>query len=167
VKPYDGYNNSYRKGQKVFYTPKKPRWKRTFVDSMLNALNTVPGAALIGATPKVHLWTGAIAFDSNSALAVFTAAECNFTGYTAPALGVPSGPVNAFTDVRALLGTALFTLTGTAVVQSASGYWVDAGASPDWIVAEAFTSPIPFSSIGDFLDLDLLFSVALMPTVGV
>lgn len=151
----------------MFYTPKTPRWKRTFVDTMLAALSTVPGGALIGATPKVHLWTGIIAFDSNTALSVFTGAECSFTGYTAPALGTLVGPVNPFTDIRAMLGTASFIMTGTTTTQNASGYWVDAGATPDWIVAEAFTTPLPFGAIGDFLDLDLLFSIALMPTVGV
>jgi hypothetical protein len=143
------------------YVAKNPVWKMSFIDSFLTALQTVPGAALIGATPKIHLFTGALNPSPTNVIADFTAIETSFTGYAAPALGIYGLHFNMGNNIRGALATGTFVLTGTAVTAVANGYWVDAGASPDWIVAERFPTPFPFAYTGDFLAMELALALSL------
>lgn len=146
----------------MFFQSQKPVYKRSFIDKYIAALSTVPGSALIGATPKIHLFSGSLIPSMDNVLADFTALECNFTGYVASVFTVVGGPFNGDLHTRVLLGSAAFYLTGLTITQNANGYWLDAGTTPDWIVAERFPSPIPFSFVGDVLILN-----PMIPQIGI
>lgn len=150
----------------MMYATKGGVWKQSFIDKFLAALSAVPGGALIGATPKVHLYAGSLVPTPQNVIGDFTALECNFTGYVAQTLNIVLASVNPVRNVRADLAIATFGLSGTTTTQNANGYWVDAGASPDWIIAERFPQPMPFANPGDFLDLSLMFALAcLLPSM--
>jgi hypothetical protein len=66
-----------------------------------------------------------------------------------------------------MLVTKEFALgSSPTVTQEVAGYWVDAGATPDWVLAETFPSPVGFFSEGDFLTLSVLLGLTLVNQVG-
>jgi hypothetical protein len=132
------------------------------IDNFLKALTTVPVGALL-VTPKVHLLMGTLAFSGTTPIASFTALEATFTGYAAQPLPTLTGPGNMAVATRGMIANNNFLAGPTlTVANTLYGYWVDAGATVDWVLAELFPTPIPISLPGDFLDLGIM-----MPLLGV
>jgi hypothetical protein len=143
-----------------------PTWRSGFVDTFLAALGAIPAAALL-VTPKIHLYSGVLAINQNLTQAMLTGAECNFSGYAAQVPAITTVPANVGVNVRGESADCIFGMSSPATVsQSANGYWMDAGATVNWVVAEAFANPIPFSSPGDFLDLAVILGLYLLPIMG-
>lgn len=147
----------------MYHTANKPTWRRTIIEGMLAALMTRPAAALI-ATPKIHLWVGDLTIDSQTPLATFTGAEATFSGYPAggATLGVLSVPLNLLPEVIGLHADNDFIVSDPpTITETVSGYWIDYGAGADWLVAEAFASPVPMAAFGDFLVIEILLPLPL------
>lgn len=140
----------------------KPVYRRNFVDGYLDALTTLPAAALIGATPKVRLFTGPLLPSPDNALADFTAVEATFVGYTAATPTAPIGITNPNGGTRAQVYQAAFQFTGTPPGESISGYWFEGGTPNNWVVAEALPTPFPFGNSGDALGIVILIPAALI-----
>lgn len=135
-----------------------PTYGRGFLDTVVAAMKTDPGAALIVAG-KIRLSTNP-AFDANfnAAIADLTPDEATFTGYTAGGYAVSlSAVLNLGPTALGSLAHALIVCSADGTSQTCYGYWVDDGANV--ILMEAFDpdNPPSFELAGDFLDLDVVF----------
>jgi hypothetical protein len=141
---------------------------RPIAAAMLNALSTVPGAALL-VTPFVHLYTaGPTPITPLAVPGDFT--EATFTGYTSQALPAPLlGPINGANNVLGKHEEVNF-LAGAVVApgENILGYWVDnaAAAGTNLYFAETFATPVPIAALGDFISLDVI-AMFLMVVNGI
>lgn len=134
-----------------------PVWNRVFIDDLLAALGTRPAAAL-AATMTVGLYTSpSFAPNPLNTLAEIDATEAAFTGYARGTI-VFTGPVNATTQIRALIGNTTFTISGSPPITGATifGYFIVTGS--DWVASERFPDgqEVNLGSLGDFLSIDLI-----------
>ena len=136
-----------------------PILARDLVAELLAALSARPAAALL-VTPFVHLFTaGPAPITPDSVPGDFT--EATFAGYAAVALTLPLlGPINADSNDLGVHNEADFL--GGAVVapgETILGYWIDEAATAGTILyaAETFDTPIPITSAGDYVSLDVVF----------
>jgi len=140
---------------------------RTLANALLAALSARPAAALL-VTPFVHLYTaGPSPIGPDNLPADFT--EATFVGYAAIALPLPLlGPINPSANQVAVheevnfLGGAV-VLPGEVIL----GYWVSdqAGGAGSLYMVEAFETPVPIVSPGDFVSLDDLYAQTLTFTI--
>ena len=148
-----------------FYETQGVVYGRAFMATVLAALKTVPGAALIVAG-KIRLSKDpAFAPTVDSVITDFTANEADFTGYTAGGYTVTlSAPLNQTTQILAVLCNALaiggspFTVPNTIY-----GYWIDDGTNV--VMAEKFAPPgatANFANTGDYLDLQVLLPIPML-----
>jgi len=139
-----------------------PRWRLGIIDELLNALFTVPAAAIF-VTPKIHLFTGSLIVSSATTQAELVAAEATFSGYLSEALGTMDGPLTLLEDIRGFLKSYSFIEGDPATItENITGYWVDEGAVANWVVGENFPEPLAMAAPGDFISLDLLLPLALL-----
>lgn len=141
----------------------EPVISRPFLATFLAALVARPAAPLIDAAQISLFSAGPAPITPNSTVAEFT--ECIFDGFaTVPFTGV--GPVVAIPNGEGIAVTAdaLFTLTGTAGVDTAAGYYVYDGAT--LVLAEYFEAPITLSQIGDFISLQMFLALHFINAIG-
>jgi len=137
---------------------------RAWLSTIVAALKTVPGAALLAAG-KVRL-TKVVGFNPQSSMtiATLTPDECDFVGYPAGGLALtPSAEVNVTQATIGVIGNATFICTDSAAPgpNSCTGYWIDDGVNV--VVAEAFVpgQTVVFAQNGDYLDLQIAVAFAL------
>lgn len=131
-------------------------------NAMLKALSVNPAAALWSA-PKVHLSKDPSfnpgPTDTNATLAP---QEATFTGYTAQ-VPVFTVPVNLDIHSQGLITTVVFQSTGSAIVNTITGYWADDGTN--LFVAESrLADAIAVASAGDFVQVDLALPIFFTQT---
>lgn len=150
----------------VFVEPRNVVYNQTFIDALLGAISTRPAAAL-APTLTVALFTDPnVNPQPQSALAVYTASEANFSGYARQTLTL-TGPVNLTSVIQALIGLVLYTLTtATPVVGNTLAGFVLVNGS-DWLCAGKFDpANLPqLGSVGDFLSMAV--AVPLTPNQDV
>ncbi len=141
------------------YTAQAIVYGRAFVNTILAALKTIPGGALVtGAklrlsnNPSFSPTPGNVPGD-------FSANECAYSGYTAGGLAVTlSAPLNLSTTADGVLFAGLFVATAASpfVPDTATGWWIDDGTNV--ICAERFANnqTATFASPGAFLSLTAL-----------
>jgi hypothetical protein len=149
----------------MHYEAKNVVYGRDFLSTMLLAIKTVPGAALLVA-PKVRLSKDAL-FNPlpGSVIADFTANEADFSGYTAggyaPTL---SGVVNLGANLIGLAAGVMPTCSGAGAPSpnTVYGWWIDDGTN--FVVGEKFANGLffTFQNPGDFLDLAIALPLALL-----
>lgn len=120
------------------------------IDALLNALDTVPGAALL-TTPKIELYDTGPPPVPGMALASYT--DIAFAGYAAAAV-VLTGPVQLGGNDRGMICSVSFVKTAGAN-GVALGYLLTDGVATVY-GGEAFSGPLSFAAVGDFLDVDLI-----------
>ncbi len=103
---------------------------------------------------SVHLYVNNVSPDEDSTIATFT--EATFPGY---GVGLTDFPTDAFTngDGQAEIdggSPAFFSSSGTST-QTAYGYFVDDGTYTTLLWAERFTSPVSFTTPGQFCEVQL------------
>jgi hypothetical protein len=147
----------------AFYNSQNIVLGKGLVDALLSCLATRPMLALIVAG-KIRLSSDpAFAPSPNSAISDFTAGEATFSGYPAGGIAaVLSGVVNQSPNLQSVTAPALFIESSPATITNQIyGYWMDDGTLVD--VAEVFVGgPFPFSKPGDFLDLVVSISAAML-----
>lgn len=131
-----------------------PVMGQALMDAILNALDTNPAAALL-VTPKLRLYTaGPTPITRDSVVADFT--EAGFDGYAEVAV-VLSNPVTLPSgDGRGSLASGNFIMDGSADPQTVLGYYIVSDTN-DFVLGEAFETPVPMSAPGDFIALDVFF----------
>lgn len=142
----------------MFVSSLTPVLSETLVAALLAALNTRPGAALL-ATPTLHLYSS-VSGPISPASTVSQFTECTFTGYAAVTLSSFVGPILLPNNLGyGILGVGNF-LAGSVTPpgQSAVGYWIDDGSTALYL-AEQFAAPVPFVSLGNFLELSVIFPI--------
>jgi hypothetical protein len=140
-----------------------PVFNEAWLQGLLAALSTVPGAALL-VTPKVHLRTDSLVPQPTDTSATYT--EAAYSGYAAVALTL-AGPVNAGPSYIAEVGNALFvSTTGSPFVpNNITGYYLTTGTNT-LVMSENFANPIPIATAGDAIDLAVALALDLYPTPG-
>jgi hypothetical protein len=135
-------------------------WQKSILDGMLGALSTVPAAVLM-LTPKIELYNSNTIPKPTSVHGDFTLTT--FSGYAAKAVTL-TPPGNLTNLDQCVTSTASFTATtGTPFVSDVvTGYMVTDGTATVY-AAELFASPVPIAQPGDFLDLDLILPLLVMP----
>ena len=138
-----------------------PVWSQALLAAMLAAIQTRPAAALTAAL-KVHLYTaGPSPILPTSTPSSFT--EATFTGYAAVTLGTLSGPIiTPGATCEGLFANASFIGTTGLTPQTILGYWIDDG-STNFVLGEAFPTPIQIVHPGDFIDLAAILGAAFNP----
>jgi hypothetical protein len=141
----------------MFRNSVAPTINRAFLDAIATAYGTRPAAALAPTLTVKLINSAVLVLTPDTDLATLTAAEANFSGYSAQSLTI-TGPVRGGTKYEGMIGTVTFVATTASpfVTDTAYGYWVEtAGAL---LMAEMFGagSQVPFGNVGDFLDLDAL-----------
>jgi len=140
------------------YVTKTPVYGKAFMDTVLGAMKTLPGAALIvGAKVRLSKDPG-FSPSPQSTIAALAASECDFTGYPAGGDAVAVGTLhNLSPNSDGFIQDALFSGSGGPPFTggSAYGYWIDDGTNV--IMGEAFGSagPINITVAGDYIELDL------------
>ena len=138
------------------YTAQQVTYGQAFVNTILAALKTVPGAALIVAG-KLRLSNNpTLVLTPQTTIAALAANECAYSGYTAGGIAVVlSAPLNLSNNAQGVLTTGLFlAVTATPYVpDTATGWWIDDGTN--FIVGERFAGNqvATFAAPGAFLDL--------------
>jgi len=130
---------------------------RDFANTVLAAMKTVPGGALI-VTGKVRLSQDP-AFNPTpaSTRAGLAAGEADYSGYAAGGIAyVVPDPVNLDTETQGLQVTVAFVATAANpfVENTIYGWWIDDGTNV--VVAEKFANDATanFGAAGDFLSLN-------------
>jgi hypothetical protein len=148
----------------VYWKTVKATYGRGLVEALLDALSTVPGAALL-ATPKLVLWTDGPTITPDWDPADFTAPT--FHGY-APVAITFAGSVNiGGTDLAVVKSGIFIATTGGAIDDSCNGYaLVDTTLAIPYLI-ERFPTPMNFGTVGDFLQIDLIVPLPMVytPTV--
>lgn len=149
------------------FTSHSPTKRRAVLDALLATLATRPAGALL-TTPTAHLFKTSLVFNQDTPIATFHTAEADFSGYAAQALPAAVGPISPGGQTDALLYTVNFLANGIPATpqNNVYGYWVDHNAGADWVLAELFPEPIPFTQTGDYLDLSVLFALAWVELTG-
>jgi hypothetical protein len=147
----------------VYYRSSNPTNEVALLDNLLLALNARPAAALL-TTPKVELYTNNYSPTGTDAYASFTKAA--FTGYAAAAITFDAVPVNLANGSQALIGSVVFQATNGVTPASVTGYILSDGAANVYM-AESFPVPLAFVNPGDFLQVDLLYVLDLVPKISV
>lgn len=146
------------------WTTQEATYGRTFADTVLAALKTVPGGPLIAAA-KVRLsMDPAFAPTPDNKIADFTPNEANYSGYAAGGVALTlAGTGVASPGCEVEYAAVVFTATAATpfVPNNVTGYWIDDGTNV--IAAEAFGSSGPWAvaQSGDFLQLDLRLPLQL------
>jgi len=138
---------------------------RSLIESLLAALSTRPGAALL-VTPKVHLFTaGPNPVSENAAVGDFV--EASFVGYVAQTLPALLGPINLPAGDGEGVHSEVDFLAGAVVPpgQVIIGYWIDDGVTT-FYGGEVFPNAIPITVIGDFISLDVVLPVGTPTTIS-
>lgn len=139
----------------AFYQSVRPVWTRALADALLAALSARPAAALFAATVHVHLFVNNISPNKDTAIGDFV--EATFVGYAVPSLGVLVGPVSLTNAAEALMQDVNFI--GASIVppgETTYGYYLTDNTDAVLYLSESFTQPVPFSGVGDFLDLKIV-----------
>jgi hypothetical protein len=147
----------------MFYQSQTPVLTQAFVDTILAAFVTVPGGALV-LTPKARLYNAGPTPSPQVIASAYT--ECLFSGYAATSITL-SAPVSLSAQVEGVIANATFiATTGSPYVpDTALGYFIT-DATDTLIMVEAFPAPLAFSAPGGFLDLAVVFPIALYPPVA-
>lgn len=135
---------------------------RTVGTAVLNCLATRPAGALL-TTPNLVLYTaGPTPGPDTTDLTLFTIA--NFHGYAAVVVVLTAVGNLGLNDlaVRAL-GTFTMTSGSPANTENIAGWLLTDGVSA-YYAGGAFADPIPFSNVGDFLDLEVILPLKLRPS---
>jgi hypothetical protein len=133
------------------------------MDTVLLALKTVPGGALIVSGKARLSKDPSFAPTPDSTIASLAALEADYTGYAAGGIAVVlTTSLNLSPGCLGDLATALFEATGSAVTNTVYGYWVDDGTSV--VCGERFAGGgvVAFQVAGDFLDLTVLLPMQLI-----
>jgi hypothetical protein len=142
---------------------------RAFADTILAALKTVPGSALI-TSGKVRLSKDpSFNPSSDSSVVALEANEADFSGYPAGGVAVSlSAPLNFSLGCQAVLTSALFLAAAASpfVPNVVTGYWVDDGTNV--VQGERFAGGVNFSlsAPGDFLELAVFFPERLLQPIS-
>jgi len=147
------------------YTSQEVTYGQAFGLTVVSALKTVPGQALINSA-KLRLFKNpSLAPDPVTPLADLVAAECDFSGYPAGGIAVvlTVGLVLSNSCVGALT-TGLFVADDTDpfVSGSAYGWWIDDGTNVIAVEKFAGGSAVPFAGKGAFLDLSVELPLQLL-----
>lgn len=149
----------------MYWKTQKATYSRALIDALLEALSTVPGAALL-ATPKIMLWTDGPAITPDWDPAAYT--EPTFHGYAAAAVTLSVATVNIGGTDQARVASVVFAATaGGAIADNVNGYaLVDTTKAIPYLI-ERFPSGFSFGQVGDFLQLDLIVPLPMVysPTV--
>lgn len=140
----------------MYAQSKNPVFSRAFMDKVLTALKTVPGAALIP-TLTVRLLAGTLpALTPDTPLATLTGLEANYSGYAA-LTPVPTVPVQLSVNAEGYIASTTFVATTASpfVPATVTGYFITDGTN--LVAMEAFPAgqQYPMSAAGVFLDLDI------------
>jgi hypothetical protein len=138
----------------VFRTAVQPIYTASLNQALLAALSARPALALL-ATPNVHLFVNNLAVAWNTVIGDLT--EATFAGYAAIALPAFSAPVHLASNGQGLVASINFV--GGAIVapgQVAYGYYLTDTTNAILYWLETFAEPVPFASVGDFLNLDIV-----------
>jgi len=146
----------------MFEVPSSIVLGRALVEAMVDALKTVPGAALL-VTPFVHLATATpTPITPDSVTTDFT--EATFAGYAPVALGTISAPLNLGTNTIGSKADNTF-VAGSVVPpgETIVGFWVDDDETvpTKWYMGGTFSSPVPITIAGDFVALTSIFCAAM------
>jgi hypothetical protein len=137
---------------------------RGITQALLDALSTVPTAAL-AATPKMRLsHDPAFAPISTSLPSELAAEEAMYTGYTAGGLAVLFGtPLNLSPSIQGITASITFEVGATAPTtpDSIYGYWIE--TTTELVCAEAFPTGLVFgmAAPGDYLTIVCAFALGL------
>jgi hypothetical protein len=139
-----------------FYQAQAIVYGQAFVNTILAALKTVPGGALV-ASAKLRL-SNQVGFNptKDATIAGLAANECNYSGYTAGGIAVVlTAPVDLSATVQGVMFTALFEAVAASpfVPDTGRGWWIDDGTN--FIAGEAFAGGFvaPFAAPGNFVNL--------------
>jgi hypothetical protein len=146
------------------YESQQVGYGSAFADTILAALKTVPGGALI-VTGKVRLSQDP-AFNPTplSVITDLTPNEANYSGYAAGGIAaILSAPLNLSTVCRGVLIPALFldTTGSPNVTNVVYGYWIDDGTNVIAFERFANNQTANFTGTGDFLSLTILLPIQL------
>lgn len=129
---------------------------QAFVNTVLAAMKTDPGAALIVGGKLRLSQDPAYNPTPTSTIAGLDANECDYSGYTAGgyAVVVPT-PVNLSVTAQGLFISQLFTATTATpfVPNTLYGWWLDDGTNVVAYGVFSGSPPPQMGSPGDFLDL--------------
>lgn len=146
------------------YQSQEVGYGRTFADTILAALKTVPGGALI-TSGKIR-FSKDPAYDPTpaSAIADLSAHECDFSGYTSGGYATTlSAPLNLSTVCGGVQCSAL-AIAGTAspfVPNTVYGYWLDDGTNVIAFERFAGGASMSIAAPGDFIDLQVFLPLQL------
>jgi hypothetical protein len=136
------------------YTSNRVVFGTAFLNTMLAALNAIPGAKLINAAKCRLSQAPGFAPAPGSLIAALAANEANFTGYTPGGVAFAATPVqNLSPNAQGTVTPVVFSATGSTTGNVIYGYWIDDGTN--FIMGEAFPAgqAVNFASAGDFLEI--------------
>jgi hypothetical protein len=144
------------------YTSNRVVFGQAFANTLLAALNAIPGAKLINAAKLRLSQLNGFNPTPQSTIASLAANEATFTGYTPGGYAFAATPVqnlspNAQGTVTAVVASATGSTTGNTIY----GYWIDDGTN--FIMGEAFPvgQSVQFANAGDFLEVIVEIPVQL------
>lgn len=152
------------------WTAQNVVYGRAFVNTLLAAMKTDPGVALI-ATAKIRLNKSPVYNPTpDSTIAELSADEADYSGYAAGGIAmVVSDPLNLGDYIQGTMSSVLFKATTASpfVQNSCYGWWIDDGANV--IAAEVFpTGTVAlFGAVNDFLQLDVVTPLPLLQLTGI
>lgn len=140
----------------TYYQAKSVTFGRTFINTVLAALKTVPGAALLVAGKLRLSQDPSFNPQPSSLIADLTPAEADYSGYVAGGVAVVlTAPVNLSTVADGVLFTALYLAAAATpfVANNVTGWWIDDGTN--YVAGERFQNNgvASFSAPGAFLNL--------------
>lgn len=147
----------------MYVRSQNPYVTRALADALLAALSARPAAALL-VVPTVRLFVNDIS--PNPATVVGDFVEATFAGYNDIAEPALAGPISVSPDARGLIATVNFI--GGAIVspgETAFGYYVTDDTGATLFMYERFADAVPFSTNGDFLNLDVVYVEPLTRSV--
>jgi hypothetical protein len=136
----------------VFLVTQTLVYMTAFLQAVITAFTTRPAAALL-ATPTVHLYNNLYAPVPGSVVGSFT--ETAFSGYAA-ATPTISAPVNTSPNCLAAVAPCTFIAVTASpfVPDTIYGYYIESAGV--LVAAESFSSPVPITAPGDFIDLQVV-----------
>jgi len=137
-----------------FKTSSNPVVMAPLVKSLLNALGTLPTAALL--TPcKLELFNSNVQISKSTPLAALTPPV--WTGYAPIAVASLTGPLNLDGNNDGMTAEGVFTCTAApAASDLIYGYMVVDNAGAVLLIAERFDAPVPIVAAGDFVSVQLV-----------
>lgn len=147
---------------------KRPVFRRGIANTIATRIGSGSMTPPIPGTAVVHLFKAPVVVNPDTPYASFHDNEADFTDYSSSGWVSPLGPINAGPNTQGIYSTASWLMSAdpTVVSNNIYGYYVATGADDNWYLAEAFDSPIPMDSPGDFLDLLIIMGVSCVPSIS-